>query len=244
QNLPAGVEINNALGVVKLAGLHGVHVIRGCERAEITRNAGGVTVENPRGAVELSEIQGPVYLTNTRQAVNLRAINGSVTLDVKGGSVSLGHSSDPLQLQATAAQIEITEVGDDASTTARVVDIEQARNSRIKLREIKGAVEIKAERSRVEAEAVAGDFKVNSSSDRVRVNRINGVLWIKSENGAVEAEDIRGQATIEATRDVRVRNFRGPLRVASPEGGVDLESSEKLDGGLSVVSDHGRDGAR
>jgi DUF4097 and DUF4098 domain-containing protein YvlB len=240
QNLLAGVEINNALGVVKLAGLHGVHVIRGCERAEITRNAGGVTVENPRGAVELSEIQGPVYLTNTRQAVNLRAINGSVTLDVKGGSVSLGHSSGPLQLQATDAQIEITEVGDDASTTARVVDIEQARNSRIKLREIKGAVAIKAERSRVEAEAVAGDFKVNSSSDRVRVNRINGVLWIKSENGAVEAEDIRGPATIEATRDVRVRNFRGPLSVTSREGEIDLETSEKLGGDLSVVSDHGR----
>ncbi len=90
QNLPAGVEINNALGAVKLTGLQGAHVIRGCERAEITHNVGGVTVENPRGAVELSEIQGPVYLTNTRQAVNLRAINGPVTLDVKGGSVNLG----------------------------------------------------------------------------------------------------------------------------------------------------------
>jgi DUF4097 and DUF4098 domain-containing protein YvlB len=240
QNLPAGVEINNALGVVKLAGLQGVHVIRGCERAEITRNAGGVTVENPRGAVELSEIQGPVSLTNTRQAVNLRAINGPITLDVKGGSVSLGHSSGPLQLQATDAQIEITEVGGEAPATARVVDIEQARNSRIKLREIKGAVAIKAERSRVEAEAVAGDFKVTSSSDRVRVNRINGVLWIKSENGAVEAEDVRGPATIEATRDVTVRNFRGPLSVVSREGGIDLETSEKLGGDLSVASDRGR----
>src|SRR5262245_48278475 len=39
QNLPAGVEINNALGVVKLTGLQGAHVIRGCERAEITHNA-------------------------------------------------------------------------------------------------------------------------------------------------------------------------------------------------------------
>ena len=240
QNLSAGVEINNALGVVKLADLQGAHVIRGCERAEITRNTGGVTVENPRGAVDLSEIQGPVNLTNTRQAVNLRAINGPVRLDVKGGSVNMEHSSGPLQLQAADAQIEITEVGNDASAAARVVDIEQARNSRIKLQEIKGAVAIKAERSPVEAEEVAGDFKVDSSSDRVRVNRISGVLWIKSKNGAVEVEEVRGLTTIEATRDVTVRNFRGQLSVTSREGAIDLETSEKLNGDLSVVSDRGR----
>jgi hypothetical protein len=240
QNLPAGVEINNALGVVKLIGLQGAHVIRGCERAEISRNAGGVTVENPRGAVELSEIQGPVQLTNTRQAVNLRAINGPVTLDVKGGDVSLGHSSGPLQLRATDAQIAITEVGNDASATARVVNIEQARNSRIRLQEIKGAVSINAERSRVEAEEITGEFKVDSSSDRVRVNRINGVLRIKSKDGAVEVDDARGQTTIEATGDVTVRNFRGPLSVTSREGAIDLETSEKLNGNLSVVSDEGR----
>jgi len=49
QNLTAGVEINNALGVVKLTGLQGIHVIRGCERAEISRNVGGVTVETREG---------------------------------------------------------------------------------------------------------------------------------------------------------------------------------------------------
>src|SRR5262249_40272430 len=72
QNLAAGVEINNALGVVKLAGLMGDHVVRGCERAEIGPNVGSVTVENPRGAIELNQIQGQVSLTNTRHAVNLR----------------------------------------------------------------------------------------------------------------------------------------------------------------------------
>jgi DUF4097 and DUF4098 domain-containing protein YvlB len=240
QNLAAGVEINNALGVVKLAGLQGSHVIRGCERAEITRNAGGVTIENPRGAVELGEIEGPVTLTNTRQTVSLKSINGPVTLEVKGGNVSIERSSGPLQLRATDAQIGITEVGNDASETSRVVDIEHARNSRIKLRQIKGAVAIKAERSRVEAEEVAGDFKVDSTSDRVRVNGINGALSIKSENGAVEVEELRGRATIEATRDVTVRDFRGPLIVSSREGSIDLDVSEKLDGDISAVSNRGR----
>ncbi|HEU0177747.1 MAG TPA: DUF4097 family beta strand repeat-containing protein [Blastocatellia bacterium] len=240
QNLSTGVEINNALGVVKLTDLQGVHVIRGCERAEIARNTGGVTIENPRGAVELSQIQGPVSLTNTHQSVNLRAINGPVTLEVKGGNVRLDNSSGPLQLRTTDAQIDITEVGNDASAAARVVTIEQARNSRIKLQEIKGAVAIKAERSRVEAEEIAGDFKVDSSSDRVRVNRINGVLWIKSENGVVEVEKVRGQATIEATRDVTIRDFQGPLKVSSREGAIDLETPEKLNGDISVVSERGR----
>jgi DUF4097 and DUF4098 domain-containing protein YvlB len=143
-------------------------------------------------------------------------------------------------LRATDAQIGITEVGNEASSTARVVNIEQARNSRIKLQEIKGSVTINAERSRVEAEEITGDFKVDSSSDRVRVNRVNGVLRIKSEGGAVEVEDARGPTTIEATRDVTVRNFRGPLNVTSQEGAIDLETSEKLTGDLNVVNDRGR----
>jgi DUF4097 and DUF4098 domain-containing protein YvlB len=240
QNQQAGVEINNALGVVKLNGLQGVQVIRGCERAEISRNLGGVTVENPRGAVDLSEIQGPVSLTNTRQAVNLRAINGPVTLDAKGGNVSMENSSGPLQLRATDAQIEISEVGKNASTSAPVIDIQQARSSRIKLQEIEGAVEIKAERSRVEAEEISGDFKVAASSDRIIVNRINGGLSIKSENGAVEVEEVRGSATIDATSDVTVRNFRGPLKIFSREGSINLETSEKLSGDVSAVSERGK----
>ncbi|HEY6403316.1 MAG TPA: DUF4097 family beta strand repeat-containing protein [Blastocatellia bacterium] len=240
QNLEAGVEINNALGVVKITDLQGVHVIRGCERAEITRNFGGVTIENPRGAVELSEIQGPVSLANTRQEVNLRAINGPVTLDVNGGNVNLENSSGPLKLRATEAQIAITDIGDGAWTAARVIDIEQARSSRIKLQEIKGTVAIKAERSRVEAQEIAGNFKLDSSSERVKVARIDGELSIKSENGSVEAEEIRGLATIEATRDVTVRNFRGPLTILSQEGAIDLETSEKLDGNISVIGKHGK----
>ncbi len=240
QNWPAGVEINNALGVVKLSGLRGESLIRGCERAVITRNDGGVTVENPRGAVEISETEGPVRLTNARQSVKLRAVNGPIALETKGGDVSLEASSGPLQLRATDAQIFITGVGDGGSATTRVVNIEQARDSRVRLREIKGAVAIKAERSRVQAEEIAGDFTLESSSDRVRVDRVTGVLRIKSRDGAVEVEDAGGPATIEVTNGATVRNFRGPLSVTSRDGKIDLETSEKLDGDLNVFNDRGR----
>ncbi|MGH9767597.1 MAG: DUF4097 family beta strand repeat-containing protein [Blastocatellia bacterium] len=242
QNLPAGVEINNALGAVKLAGLQGDHAIRGCERAEIIRNVGRVTVENPRGAVELDQIQGQVGLTNTRQAIKLRAISGAITLDVRGGAVSLERSSGPVQLQATDARIDINEVGNETPTLVgqRVVNIEHARSSRIKLQEIRGAVMIRAERSRVEAEEINGDFTVDSSSDRVKVNRINGDLWIKSDNGAVEIEEVKGSTTVNATRDVTVRNFRGQLNVASRQGTISLETSEKLSADVKALNDRGK----
>ncbi len=240
QNLTAGVEINNALGAVKLAGLMGDHIIRGCERAEISRNVGSVTIENPRGAIELNQIQGQVNLSGTRHEANLRTINGAVTLDVKGGKLSLDQSSGPVQVRATDAQIEISEVGAPAPVNQRSINIEQARNSRVKLQEIRGSVAIRAERSRVEAEEIAGDFTIDSDSDRVSVNRINGVLRIRSENGSVEVEEVQGSTTIDATRDVTVRNFRGPLSVTSRQGSINLETSENISGDLRAVNDRGR----
>ncbi|MGE0133322.1 MAG: DUF4097 family beta strand repeat-containing protein [Blastocatellales bacterium] len=242
QSLPAGVEINNAVGAVKLSGLHGDHSIRGCEHVEVNNNTGRVTVENPQGAIELNQIQGQVNLINTRRDVSLRAINGAITLDVKGGSVNIDQSSGPVQLQTTDARIGISKVGADVPTLAgqRAVSIEQARNSRIKIQEIHGSVAINAERSRIEAEEINGDFTVDASSERVKVARINGALRIKSEGGAIEIEEIKGSATIDATRDVTIRNFRGPLNVTSRQGEISLETSEKLSADLRAVNDRGR----
>lgn len=242
QGLAAGVEINNALSAVKLNGLQGDHAIRGCERVEVSHNAGRVMVENPRGAIELNQIQGQVSLINTRRDVSLRAINGAISLNVKGGSVNLDQASGPVQLQATDAQIEISEVGVGATTLAgqRAVNIEQARNSRIKIQEIQGAVAINAERSRIEAEEINGDFTVDASSERIKANRINGALRIKLDNGAVEIEEIKGSATIDAARDVTIRNFRGSLNVSSRQGAINLETSEKLSGDVKAINDRGK----
>ena len=65
-------------------------------------------------------------------------------------------------------------------------------------------------------------------------------MWVKSKNGAVEVEEVRGLTTIEATRDVTIRDFRGPLSVTTREGEIELETSEKLNGDLSASSDRGR----
>jgi DUF4097 and DUF4098 domain-containing protein YvlB len=242
QNLAGSVEIANALGAVKLAGLRGDHTIRGCERVEVRQNSGGVVIESPRGSVELAQIQGQVNLINTRREVKLREVNGAVTLDINGGNVNLDGSTGPVQLKAADARIEMKEVGDDslAPEHQRVINIESTRNSRIKLQEIKGAVAINAERSRIEAEDIAGDLTVDSSSERVAVNHINGSLRVKADDGAVEIEEIKGSATIEATRDVTVRNFRGQLNVTSRSGAIKLETSEKLVADVKAVNDRGK----
>ena len=242
QNLAGSVEIANALGAVKLAGLRGDHTIRGCERIEVRQNSGRVVIENPRGSVDLAQIQGQVNLINTRRDVNLREVNGAVTLEVNGGSVNLDDSTGPIRLKAADARIEMNEIGDDspAQSNQRVINIESARNSRIKLQGIKGAVAISAERSRIEVEEIAGDLTVDSSSERVAVNHITGSLRIKAEDGAVEIEEVKGPATIDATRDVTVRNFRGQLNVTSRSGAIKLETSEKLVADVKAVNDRGK----
>jgi DUF4097 and DUF4098 domain-containing protein YvlB/uncharacterized membrane protein HdeD (DUF308 family) len=242
QNVAANAEIANALGAVKLAGLRGDHTIRNCERVEVGQNSGRVGIENPRGPVALSQIQGQVNLVNTRHDVTLRDINGAVTLDVKGGAVNLETASGPVQLRASDARIEMKEVGNDSSAPPpqRVVVIENTRGSRIKLQEIKGGVAINAERSRIEAEEIAGDLAVDSSSERVKINRLTGSLRVKAGDGAVEIEEIKGSATIDATRDVAVRNFRGPLNVTSRSGDISLEISEKLAADLTAVNGRGK----
>jgi DUF4097 and DUF4098 domain-containing protein YvlB len=242
ENLVGNVEITNALGAVKLAGLRGDHTIRNCERAEVKQNAGRVVIENPRGVVELAQIQGPISLVNTRRNVSLREVNGAITLEVNGGSVNLDDSTGPVQLKAADARIEMSEIGDDslAQTNQRVINIESARNSPIKLQEIKGSVAINAERSRIEAEEIAGDLTIDSSAERVRVNQISGSLRVKADEGAVEIEEIKGSAAIDATRDVTVRNFQGQLNVTSRSGAIKLEASEKLVADVKAVNDRGK----
>jgi hypothetical protein len=242
ENLAGNVEITNALGAVKLTGLRGDHTIRNCERAEVRQNSGRVIIENPRGPVELAQIEGQVNLINTRRNVSLREVNGVIMLYVNGGNVNLDNSTGPVHLEAADARVEMSEIGDDslASQHQPVIYIESARSSPIKLREIKGAVAINAERSRIEAEEIAGDLTVDSSAERVRVNRIDGSLRVKANDGAVEIEEVKGSATIDATRDVTVRNFRGQLNVTSRSGAIKLEASEKLVADVKAVNDRGK----
>ncbi len=239
-NLTGNVEITNVVGSVKLAGLRGDHTIRNCESAEVGNNIGRVMIESPRGPVELALIQGQVSVINARRAVTLREINGEIILNAKGGSVNLVNSSGPVHLQASDARIEINVVGKDSTFNKRLISIAETRNSRIKIQEANGGVEISAERSRIEAEEITGDLTINSSSERVTASRVNGALRVRADDGAVEIEEVKGSVTVDARRDVTVRNFRGPLTVASQQGTIKLEASEKLAADIKANTDRGR----
>ncbi|MCI0336298.1 MAG: DUF4097 domain-containing protein [Acidobacteria bacterium] len=114
------------------------------------------------------------------------------------------------------------------------------RDSRINLREITGAVAISAERSRIEAEKIEGDLTVDNSDERVIAHRIEGAVRIKANDGAVELEDVRGITTVQATRDVSVRNFRGLLDVTTQDGTIKLSTDEKIAGEVKAVNQKGR----
>jgi DUF4097 and DUF4098 domain-containing protein YvlB len=136
----------------------------------------------------------------------------------------------------TIRNSEQVEVSDN---TGRVT-IENVRNSRIRLHEIKGDVVISAERTRIDAEEIDGDFTVKTSDERVTANRIDGTLRIKADDGMVEIEDVGGAATVEATRDISIQNFRGPLNITSRLGKIDLSTDEKIAAAIKAVNETGR----
>jgi hypothetical protein len=244
--LPAGVqtgiEVSNAMGPVKISGLRGDHTIRNCEQVVVNDNTGRVIIENPRGSLELNRIRGEVSLVNIRQDVELRDVAGAIALDVKGGNVSIEQVSGPVRAQIVDAQVELNAVGNKRSEglTQNLVNLDDVRNSRISLQEIKGDVTISAERTRINAEGIDGDFNVKTSYERVIANRIDGSLRIKADDGMVEIEDMNGTATVEATRDITVQNFRGPLNITSRLGKINLSTDERIVAAVKAVNETGR----
>jgi DUF4097 and DUF4098 domain-containing protein YvlB len=248
QAAAAQVEVENPAGGVKLADLRGDHVVRNSDRVEVVNNLGRVKIDNPRGAVQLSQIQGEVSVINARQGVTFREIRGAVTLDLQGGTANLEEVAGQVRVRASNAQLEIRRVRPPqvagsvrlaASASAdRLISLDESRNSRISLHEVEGGVAITASRSRIEAEAIKGDLTISSSSERVRVRDIMGVLRIQAD--MVEAADLRGAAHIEATRDVEVNHFSGPLNVTTRSGAIRLASGETLGGDVRAISEQGR----
>ncbi|MDQ3009161.1 MAG: DUF4097 family beta strand repeat-containing protein [Acidobacteriota bacterium] len=236
-----GVEIVKATGSIKLNGLRGDQVIRDTDRVEVRNNTGQVTIENPR-SVELGQIHGEVSVTGARGNLELRAVKGAITLEARGGNVNIEQSSGPVQARVRDAHLTINDLASDSSGPANqpILKLTDASNTSINLQQIKGAVSINAERSRIEAENINGDLTINNSSERVQLNQINGALKVNTENSTVEIEEFNGAAVIEATRDVTVRGFRGPLSVTTTSGAINLSTDEKLTGNLKATSERGR----
>jgi DUF4097 and DUF4098 domain-containing protein YvlB len=235
-----GVEIVKASGSVTLSGVRGDQVIRDAGHVEIRNAAGRVTIENPRSA-ELGQIQGEVRVTGARGNLELREIKGAIALEAHGGNITIEQSSGPVQGRVSDAHLEINELakGSAGIDNQPVLKLTDASNSRINLQEIKGAVAINADRSRIEAENITGDLTIKNSSEQVRLNHISGAVRLQADNSTVEIEEVTGAAEIEATRDVTVHGFRGPLSVTTTSGAINLSTEEKLAGNLKAISERG-----
>lgn len=239
----AGIEASDVTGQIKFRGLRGNHILRNADRVEIADNSGKITVENPRGQIELNQIQGDVNLANTRGTLSLNEITGAVMMDASGGNITVEQSSGPIQARVSNVRLTINEIAGGPGPAANnqpVLKLLNASNSRLDLREIQGAVSVNADHSRIEVEDILGDLTVKTSSERVQVARVTGTLKIKADNSTVEIEEIRGAAEIEATHDVTVRGFHGPLNVTTDSGTINLATDEKLEGNLKATSEQGR----
>lgn len=243
QQLNTGVEVSLLDGGLKLVGLRGDHLIRNCNRIEISNNTGKLTIENSQSSTKLSNIQGDVSLSGIRGNLSLREITGAITLEAAGGNATIEESSGTVQARIKDTRLTINNLAMNSSTQSNqpAVKLSEAGNSRINLQEIKGAVIVNAERSRIDAENIIGDLTVKNSSERVQVNQINGALKINAENSTIAVEEVKGSAEIETTRnDVTVQGFRGALSVTTTTGAINLSTEEKLAGNIKATTDRGR----
>lgn len=242
----ASIDIAKPTGSVKLNGVRGDQLIQDADRIEIRNNTGQVIIENAR-SVELGQIRGEVSVTGARGNLEMRAIKGAITIESHGGNITIEQCSGPVQARVRDARLTINELANNDLTKESsrpvnqpILKLTDISNTRISLQEIKGAVSINAERSRIEAENVTGDLTINNSSERVQLNHINGALKLNTENSTVEIENLAGASVIEATRDVTVRGFHGSLSVTTTSGAINLSTDEKLAGNLKATSERGR----
>ncbi len=241
-HLQTSVEVDSPSGQVKFFGLRGDHTIRNSDQVEVSSNAGRVTVEHPRGTVQLGQIQGDVSVIGTRRSLTLQEITGDVFFESHSSNANIKHITGRVKGRINNGRLVLADVRPwPASMAANwTVHLEGHQNSRLKVRDIEGSVMIAAERSDVEAEAIKGELTINSSFESVRLNRIAGQVQVKAENAAVAAEELSSAATIEATRDVVVHNFYGPLKVTTQSGDIRLSANTAPTGDVSAVSQRGK----
>ena len=235
----ASLDASNVLGQITLSGLRGAHILREAGGVTVSDNVGDLTIENPRGSVQLSRISGKVNLSGARHDSGLREVAGPVTLSLMGGVATLEQLKGPVQIESRNARVDLRGVAQDEAREPASVALKNVSDSKITLAGIRGAVTIEAIRTRIDASEINGDLTINSSSERVRIGRISGALKVTAENGSVEAADLRGPVEIEATREVTARGFAGPFTATTRLGAINLVLDRPLSADLHATSEHG-----
>jgi DUF4097 and DUF4098 domain-containing protein YvlB/uncharacterized membrane protein HdeD (DUF308 family) len=239
--IPKGFETNidaTALrGDATLTGLTGNHIIRDAEAISIGDNTGGITLENPRGNVRLTNITGRVELKNARRETTISRITGPVTLDLGGGRAVLEKMTGAISASARTTTIEARDIR--SSESGEPLEFRNLSDCRLTLGSVAGRVVVDAERTRIEIDDMSGDLQIRSTSERARLGRVAGQMQVTVDGGSVEAFDLQGSIEIEATREVTVRNVRGSLSANTTLGAVVLEFDDRLPAEVRAVSRYG-----
>ena len=238
----ANVEINEATGAINLADLRGEHHVRNGSRVNGARLTGHLTIENMRGPVEIEHHSGDLTLNNLRHGANLNDIMGKLVLQGQAGDYRIKQHTGPVQASISNGRLELREILAPTGFPAneRLVILDELRDTRINLSNITGSLLVNATRSRVEADGITGDIQITANGEPIKLNRCNGTLRVMAENASVNASDLRGAVQIEATRDVVIQNFAGPLTVKSRTGKITLTATAELVGDVITLNEHGQ----
>jgi DUF4097 and DUF4098 domain-containing protein YvlB len=240
--IATSVDVNEATGAVTVTGLRGDLALRNVGQVEVARNAGRVSIESARGATQLAQVEGEVTLNNLRKGAALSGIKGQVTLNARGGSYSFTNLTGPLRASLIEGRLQLRGIQPPPNfpIQERLVALEDVRDARLELAEITGNVFINATRSRIETEALTGDFQLTTTGEPVKLARHTGNLRVLVESGSIVVRDLKGAAQLEATQDITVQNFVGPLSVKTRTGKINLTHNAELAGDLIAQNEHGQ----
>jgi DUF4097 and DUF4098 domain-containing protein YvlB len=238
----ANVEINEVMGAIKLSDLRGEHQLRNCGHIKSNQLTGHLTIENARGPVEIEQHLGDLTLNNLRHGADLSEIKGRLELQGQGGSYRIRQHTGPVHASITSGKLELREILAPTGFPAneRLVTLDELRDTRTNLSNISGSLMVNAIRSRIDADGINGDIQITTHGEPLKLSRCTGALRVEAENSSVTASDLRGAAQIEATRDIAVQNFAGPLTIKSRTGKITLSTSAELEGDVTTFNEHGQ----
>ena len=241
----APITITDARGDVTLRNTRGNYVIRQCGGVTIAQHQGTLEIEAARGALQIQDVTGDLKLDDIQRDTVIDNLKGALQFTANAGNHRLTALTGALKLNLKNSHLDLRNVtappqhAPNQSLDQPLVFIEEARDSRLQLREIKGATVINATHSHIAAEGLTGDLSIQSANESVEVARHTGKLQINNENGAVEVRDVTGATSIEAGRDVTVQNFAGALDVKTEYSAVTLTHNGALRGAVNVNTERG-----
>ena len=240
-NTVVPINISDARGDVTLRNTKGSYAIRQCGGVTVAQHQGALSIEAAHGALQIQDVTGDLKLNDIQRDVVIDDLKGALEFTANAGNHRLTALTGALKLNLKNARLDLHDVTAPPKLAADqpVVFIEEARDSRLQLREIKGTTVINATHSHITAEGLTGDLSIQSSNESVEVTRHTGKLQINNENGAVEVRDVTGATSIEAGRDVTVQNFAGALDVETEYSTVTLTHNGALRGAVNVNTERG-----